>query len=151
MRNVKIDPIIADLFSGEALPIFDESLVLDPLNSELYDLGYGNGLDPDFEEDRNELEEIRCAKENLALAREAAKQDLFADESDIDHGMVVPSESNVEQQTTKEASEDVEEIAPIKERTRQCYSASLLAILHRELENGTARKKRRGGELLKLL
>ena len=133
------------------MPIFDESPVLDPSNSDLYDLGDVIAMDPEIEEDRNELEDIRFARENLALAREAAEQDLIADELDIDHGMVVPSESNVEQQTTKEASEDVEEIAPIKERTRQCYSASLLAILHRELENGTARKKRRGGELLKLL
>ena len=141
MRNVNIDPIIADLVSREALPIFDESPVLDPSNSDLYDLGDVIGLDPEIEEDRNELEDIRFARENLALAREAAEQDLIADELDIDHGMVVPSESNVEQQTIEEAIEDVEEIAPIKKRTRQCYSASQLEILHRELEKGTARKK----------
>ena len=123
------------------MPIFDESPVLDPSNSDLYDLGDVIGLDPEIEEDRNELEDIRFARENLALAREAAEQDLIADELDIDHGMVVPSESNVEQQTIEEASEDVEEIAPIKKRTRQCYSASQLEILHRELEKGTARKK----------
>ena len=111
------------------------------MNSELYDLGDVIGLDPDIEEDRNELEDIRFAQENLALAREAAEQDLIADELDIDHGMVVPSETNVEQQVTEEAGEDVEEIAPIKKRTRQCYSASQLEILNRELENGTARKK----------
>ena len=108
------------------------------MNSELYDL---IGLDPDIEEDRNESEDIRFAQENLALAQEAAEQDLIADELDIDHGMVVPSETNVEQQVTEEAGEDVEEIAPIKKRTRQCYSASQLEILNRELENGTARKK----------
>ena len=141
LRNVNIDPIIADLVSREALPIFDESPVLDPSNSDLYDLGDVIGLDPEIEEDRNELEDIRFARENLALAREAAEQDLIADELDIDHGMVVPSESNVEQQTIEEAIEDVEEIAPIKKRTRQCYSASQLEILHRELEKGTARKK----------
>ena len=111
------------------------------MNSELYDLGDVIGLDPDIEEDRNESEDIRFAQENLALAQEAAEQDLIADELDIDHGMVVPSETNVEQQVTEEAGEDVEEIAPIKKRTRQCYSASQREILNRELENGTARKK----------
>ena len=98
-------------------------------------------LDPDIEEDQNELEDICFTRENLALAREVAEQDLIADELDIDHGMLVPSETNVEQQVTEEACEDVEEIAPIKKHTRQCYSASQLEILKWELENGTARKK----------
>ena len=70
---------------------------------------------------------IHFAQENLALAREATEQDLIADELDIDHGMVVPSKTNVQQ------------IAPIKKLTRQCYSASQLEILNCELENGTAR------------
>ena len=35
----------------------------------------------------------------------------------------------------------MQEIAPIKKQTRQCYSASQLEILNWELENGTARKK----------
>ena len=54
--------------------------------------------------------------------------------------MVVPSETNVERQVIEEADKDVEEIAPIKKQTRQCYSASH-EILKRELENSTARKK----------
>ena len=107
------------------MPIFDESPVLDPSNSDLYDLGDVIGLDPEIEEDRYELEDIRFARENLALAREAAEQDLIADELDIDHGMVVPSESNVEQQTIEEASEDVEEIAPIKKGTRECTASGI--------------------------
>ena len=110
--------------------MFGELPVLDPVNSELYNLGDVIGLDPDIEEDRNELEDIRFAQENLALAREAAEQDLIADELDIDHDMVVPSQTNVEQQVTEEGSEGVEEIAPIKKQT-----------LNWELENGTARKK----------
>ena len=55
--------------------------------------------------------------------------------------MVVAPESNVEPQMAEEASEDVEEIAPSKKRTRQCYSASQIEILHRESENGSARRR----------
>ena len=47
--------------------------VLDPVNTDLYDFGGVIGLDPEIEEDRNELEDIRFARLNLALAREAAK------------------------------------------------------------------------------
>ena len=80
-------------------------------------------------------------KRKFGLGSEAAEQDLIADELDIDHGIVVPSELNVKQQTIEEASEDVEEIVLITKRTRQYHSASQLLILHLELEKGTAKKK----------
>ena len=85
MRNVKIDPIRRE----EALPIFGELPVLDPVKSERNDPGDVIGLDPDIHEGRNELEDIRFARKNLALAR-AAEQNLIADELNIDHSMVVP-------------------------------------------------------------
>ena len=69
------------------------------------------------------------------MARAAAKQDLIADELDIDPCIGLTPESNVDQQMSEKASEDVEEIAPIKQRIRQYYPVSQLEILRRESEN----------------
>ena len=52
------------------------------------------------------------------MARAAAEPDLIADEFDINPCIGLPPESNVDQQMTEKASEDVEEIAPIKQRIR---------------------------------
>ena len=50
-----------------------------------------------------EREEGKNREREREREREAAEQGLIADELDIDHGMVVPSETNVEQQVAEEA------------------------------------------------
>ena len=96
------------------------------MNSELYDPGDVIGLDETWILISTRVEMnwrlFALHEKFLALARAAEK-------------------TNVEQQVTEEACEDVEEIAPIKKRTRQCYSASQLEILKRELENCITWKK----------
>ena len=134
LRKVKIDPIIADLVSNEELPIFDTT-VLDPLNLELCDLGDILGLDPEIEEDREELENIRFAQESLVASREAADQDLNAEELDIDRGM----ESVVHAAAEEERAEE-EEVAP-KRKKREQYSVQQLEVLNREFLKDAGRMK----------
>ena len=128
LRNVKVDPIIADLVSRpDDVPIFDASPLED---AALYDLGSLLGLDAEFHEDREELENILDAQEDLEAARQAAEIGLDPDELDIDADPSEPVQA-------------ADQEAPVgkKRRERQMYSEQQLEVLNRELLRGGLRMK----------
>jgi hypothetical protein len=138
LLKVKIDPIIADLVSQDDVkPIFNSCLpvsVEDPLNVELYDLGDVLGLDPEIEEEREVLENLRFAQESLLAGRIAAETDENADDLDIDHGMILPEEV-IEEVAMPAVDEQVQT------RRRRKYSCEQLDVLNQEFMKGSARIK----------
>ncbi len=137
LRKVKI-PIITDLVSqDEVKPIFDSSLPVkceDPLNVELYDLGDILGLDPEIEEEREELENLRFAKESLSAERIGEEMGENTDELDFDYGMVAQGE------VIKEEGMPVEDDQAPRKRRRN-YTQEQLDVLNREFLRGSARMK----------
>jgi len=148
LRDVKVSPIIADLVSNEEMkPTFDLGppvTVDDPLNVELYNLGEILGLDPDIEEEREELENFRFAQESLETERYAAENGEDAEELDIDYGTVIDKGATP---IEDEASISVEDSAPRKRR--RMYSREQLDILNREFLKGTAGGRMKNADIAK--
>ncbi len=101
---------------------------------ELYYLGGILALDPDIEEEKEMLENLRFAQERLLAGQIAAETDENADDLDIDHGMIV-------------LGEVIEEVAipaedeQVRAKRRRKYSCEQLDVLNLEFMKGSARMK----------
>jgi hypothetical protein len=95
-------------------------------------LGDVLGLDPEIEEEREVLENLRFAQESLLAGRIAADTDENADDLDIDHGMIVPEEVIDEVGMPAEDEQ-------VRAKRRRKYSCEQLNVLNQEFMKGSAR------------